>query len=101
MKKRIAKRLCIIIFTTTLVTMILNYYLQIKTVRLNMERNANLEIDQMEDAIAQSQTTWNERDQWNQRDVIYRTKSVAFLISQNPQIVFDAQQLQEMMNIKK
>lgn len=99
MKKRIAKRLCIIIFTTTLVTMILNYYLQIKTVRLNMERNANLEIDQMEDAIAQSQTTWNERDQWNQRDVIYRTKSVAFLISQNPQIVFDAQQLQEMMNI--
>lgn len=99
MKKRITKRLSIIIFTITLVTMILNYYLQIKTVRLNMERNANIEIDHMVDVIAQSENTRKELEQLNESDAIYRTKSIAFLISQNPQIIFDLQQLQEMMNI--
>lgn len=99
MKKRIAKRLSIIIFTITLVTMILNYYLQIKTVRLNMERNASIEIDRMEDVIAQSENTWEELEQTEETDAIERAQSVSFVFSQNPAILSDSQQLQELLDV--
>lgn len=99
MKERIAKRLSIIIFTITLVTMILNYYMQIKTVRLNMEKNSNIEIDHIEDVIAQSENVWQKLEQSNEKDAIDCAKSISFLLAQNPDIIFDTQQLQEMMDV--
>ena len=99
MKKQIAKRLIIIILTTTLLTMCMNYFLQIKNARESMERGSRIKINQIEQILEQNEQDTVQLKQSLKEDYIIRAKAAAYIIQNNPDIINDQNEMKKIASL--
>lgn len=99
MKKIIALRLILIIMSVTLISLIVNYFLQIGMSRRSQHHNALLKIEQIEQILDQNQKNLETLELSQKEDSIIRAEAAAYIVHKNPDIITDRVELQRVASL--
>lgn len=87
MKKQISRRLCIIILTTTLLTLMVNYFLQVNNSRDSMVRSSQIKINQIQKILKNNSEDTQRLEESLKEDYIIRSKTAAYILEHHPEII--------------
>ena len=95
MKKQISRRLIFIITATMLLTLVMNYFVQIQASRDEMIRNSGIKINQIQGILNQNAEDTEMLKDSLKEDYIIRAKAAAYIIQNHPEIIEDYQEMRK------
>lgn len=99
MKKVITKKLCMVILTTMLVTLVLNYYLQINSAQKNVIRSSQIKINQIEQILEQNFEDVEKLQASLKEDYIIRAKAAAYIVQNKPEIIGNQEEMDKIAEL--
>lgn len=99
MKQMIRRRLCIVILTVMLLTLFLNYFLQIQSARSDMYAGALDKFRQIEQILDQNEQDTARAKQDLKQDCFIRAKAAAYILQDRPEAVPDQNEMKKIANL--
>lgn len=99
MKQMIRKRLSIVILTTMLFSLFLNYNLQIHNARSDMYRNVKGKFRQIEQILDQNEQDVEAVKQNLKEDCFIRAKAAAYIVQNRPEVIDDLEELRKIADL--
>lgn len=93
MKQAISKRLTSVIALTMMFVLLLNLFLQIENAKDNMERNARLMIDRIEDILTTNEEDLEHLTESLKEEYIVRARAVAYMLTNHSELEYDSEAL--------
>lgn len=99
MKKMIQKRLSMIVIAAMLISMALNFYLQIRDVRHNMYQASQECFWQINQILAQNAADTEQTKQDFKENCLIRAKAAAYIVQYRPEIIYDLDEMQKVADL--
>lgn len=99
MKKQISRRLCIIILATTLLTLLVNYFLQVDGSRESMVRSSQIKINQIQEILKNNSEDTQRLWESLKEDYIIRAKTAAYILEHHPEIIGNGQEIEKITSL--
>lgn len=99
MKKTIQKRLSVIVIAAMLISLALNYYLQVKDVRHNMYQASKERFWQINQILAQNTEDTEQTRRDFEDNCLIRAKAAAYIVQYRPQIIEDLEEMQKIADL--
>lgn len=99
MKRMIRKRLCMVILTAMLLTLFLNYFVQIQSARSSMYAGALDKFLQIEQILEQNEKDTARARQDLKQDCFIRAKAAAYIVQSRPEVIPDQNEMKKIANL--
>lgn len=99
MKQMIRKRLSIVILTTMMFTLILNYFLQIQNARSRMYQDAQNKFRQVEQILDENEKDMVELKAELKRDCFMRAKAAAYIVQNQPDVTGSQEEMEKIAKL--
>lgn len=99
MKQMIRKRLSIVILTTMLLTLVLNYFLQIQNARGRMYQDALDKFRQVEQILEENETDMEQLKSELKRDCFMRAKAAAYIVQNQPDVTGSQDEMEKIAKL--
>lgn len=99
MKQTIRRRLCIIILTSMLLTLFLNYYFQILGARIDMYHDSQNKFRQIDRILEQNESDTRKLKEDLKEDCFIRAKAAAYIVQNHPEIIEDQKEMEKIAGL--
>ena len=99
MKRMIRRRLCMVILTAMLLTLFLNYFVQIQSARSGMYEEALDNFKQIERILEQNEQDTARARQELKQDCFIRAKAAAYILQSRPEVIPDQMEMKKIAGL--
>ena len=99
MKQIIRKRLCMVILTAMLITLLINYYVEIHNARNEMYTSAREMFWQVGQILDQNENEAEKERENLKEQCFIRAKAIAYILQDRPQVTKDQQEMQKIARL--
>lgn len=99
MKRMIRRRLCMVILTAMLLTLFLNYFVQIQSARRGMHEEALDNFKQIEQILDQNEQDTARARQELKQDCFIRAKAAAYILQSHPGVIPDQEEMKKIAGL--